>query len=120
MKTIIKILVNAIAVYITAHLLHGVHLTGFWGAVIVAAVLALLNATLRPLLVLLTLPATILSLGLFLLAINAFVIMAASYLLDDFKVDGFWWALLFSIILSFINSILEGIVGIKEQPNNDN
>jgi putative membrane protein len=79
------------------------------GAVIVAAVLALLDAVIKPIMVILTLPVTFITLGLFLLVINACVILLASKIVPGFLVDGFWWALLFSIILALINSILEGI-----------
>lgn len=117
MKFLVKLAINAIAVYLTAYILRGVHLDGFWGAFIVALVLAILNATIRPILIFSTIPATIVTLGLFLLVINAVVIMLADWLLDGFKVDGFLWALLFSIILSIINSILSGLILDKEQPN---
>ena len=79
------------------------------GAIIVAAVLALLDAVVKPVMVILTLPVTVLTMGLFLLVINACVILLASEIVPGFTVDGFWWALLFSIILSVINSILESI-----------
>jgi len=76
-------------------------------AVIVAAVLALLNAFIKPLIILLTIPFTLFSFGLFLLVINAGMILLASYIVPSFEVDGFWWALLFSIVLWAINSIFE-------------
>ncbi|MDX2002148.1 MAG: phage holin family protein [Chitinophagales bacterium] len=117
MKFLITILVNAVAVYLTAILLPGVYLQGFWGAIIVALVLALLNATLKPLLIILTIPATIFTFGLFLLVVNALVIMAADWLLDGFDVRTFWWALLFSLILSVINSLLEDFVFDKDKEN---
>ncbi len=104
-----RILVSGLAVLITAYLLPGVDVDGMLGAVIVAAVLALLDAVVKPILVILTLPVTFLTLGLFLLVINAGVILLASKIVPGFTVDGFWRALLFSIILSVINSILAGI-----------
>ena len=105
---ILKLILNALAVIITAYLLPGVHLTDFWYAVILAAFLALLNVSVKPVLIFLTIPATIISLGLFLLVINAFIIIIASWILEpNFKVDGFWWALLFSILLSVIGSLFE-------------
>ena len=119
MRFLVKLLVNALAVYLTATLLKGVHLNDFWTAVIVALVLVLLNATLKPILVILTIPATILTLGLFLVVINAIIILAASWLLaPKFSVDNFWWALLFSIILSFINSILQGLIMTDDRQGN--
>lgn len=104
-----RILISGLAVLITAYLLPGVKVDGMLGAVIVAAVLALLDAVIKPIMVILTLPVTFITLGLFLLVINACVILLASKIVPGFLVDGFWWALLFSIILALINSILEGI-----------
>lgn len=86
-------------------------------ALIVAAVLALLNAVLKPLLVILTIPVTVFTFGLFLLVINALIILTADWMLADFTVNGFWWALLFSIILSIITSIFEGLNSNYENRN---
>lgn len=108
MDFIIKLFLNAIAVVITAYILPGVHLESFWYAILLAAVLSLLNVSIKPILIVLTIPATIFSLGLFLLVINAFIILIADWIITDgFNVDGFWWALLFSIVLSVINSIFD-------------
>lgn len=107
LKIFFKIIVSALAVFITSWLLPGVHVDGFITALIVAASLALLNYLIKPLLIILTIPVTIVTFGLFLLAINAFIILIASHYIDGFKVDGFWWALLFSIILSLVTSLLE-------------
>ncbi len=109
MNLLIKLLVNGLAVLITSYLLPGVTVSGMLGAVIVAAVLALLDAILKPIMIVLTLPVTVLSLGLFLLVINALVILLASRLVPGFRVDGFWWALLFSIILAIVSSLLERV-----------
>jgi putative membrane protein len=106
-KIIAQILVSGLAVIISSYLLPGVHVADFITAVIVAAVLALLNAFIRPILIVLTLPITVLTLGFFLLVINALIILLTSHLVKGFTVDGFWWALLFSIILSIINSFFE-------------
>jgi len=107
MKYIFKIIVTSFAVVITAYLLKGIHVPNFTTAIVIAFVLTLLNIFLRPLLIILTIPATIFSLGLFLLVINAFIILLASSLVPEFKVDSFWWALAFSIILSVVSYILE-------------
>lgn len=108
MDFIIKLFLNAIAVVITAYILPGVHLESFWYAILLAAVLSLLNVSIKPILIVLTIPATIFSLGLFLLVINAFIILIADWIIaDGFNVAGFWWALLFSIVLSVINSIFD-------------
>lgn len=109
MKFLIKILVTSLAVLFSSYLLPGVVVANFTTAIIVAIVIALLNTFLKPILILLTIPVTVLTLGLFLLVINAFIILLTSELVSGFRVDGFWWALLFSIILAVITSILESI-----------
>jgi len=106
MNILLRILISGIAIIVTSYLLPGVHIESFLSAVIVAAVLALLNSILKPFLVVLTIPVTILTLGLFLLVINALIILIASSIVPGFIVDGFWWALIFSIILSFISYLL--------------
>ncbi|MFD1616498.1 phage holin family protein [Gelatiniphilus marinus] len=110
MKLLIKLLLNAVAVFILAHLLSGVHVNGYVGALIVAVVLSILNVIVKPILVIFTLPATILTLGLFLLVINAIIILLADKLVNGFSVDSFWWALLFSILLSILESILHSLL----------
>jgi len=106
MKTILRMLLTAVAVMVIANFLPGVEITDFTNAMFVAIVLGFLRITVQPLLVLLTLPATILTLGLFLLVINAVIIMLAGYFVDGFTVNGFWIAFLFSILLSVFQSIL--------------
>lgn len=104
---LLRLIINSLSVFFTAWILQeGVHLAGFFAAIIVALVLALLNAFLKPLLILFTLPATIFTFGLFLFVINALIILLASNLVGGFQVDNFWWALLFSLILTFVNSLL--------------
>jgi len=107
MNMIIKLLLNALLVFALAWALPGVHVAGFWTALIVAIILGLLNIFVKPILVIITIPVTILTLGLFLLVINALVIQLAAWLVDDFSVNNFWWALLFSLILSVLNSAFE-------------
>ena len=107
MRFLVKILVTGLAVLITSYLLKGVHVPDMITAVIVAAVLAVLNAFVKPVLIILTIPLTIFTLGFFLLVINAFIIMLAGKIVPGFTVDSFWWALLFSIVLSIINSLFE-------------
>ncbi len=111
MNFIIKVLLSALAVMLSAYLLPGVSVASFGTAIILALVLALLNATLKPLLIILTIPVTILTLGLFLLVINALIILAADALIAGFEVDGFLWALIFSIILSIVMAVFESIAG---------
>ncbi len=104
---LIKILVSSLAVLITAHFMHTVSLEGYTSAIIVAFVLSVLNAFLKPALIFLTIPVTVMSLGLFLLVINAFIIQITAYFVAGFEVKGFWAALFFSIVLSVITWFLE-------------
>ncbi len=110
MKFILRLLLSALAVVLLANILPGVHVATYGIAILVALVLSLLNMLVKPLLVILTLPVTILTLGLFLLVINALIIMLASSLITGFDVDGFWWALLFSLLLSVLHSILFAVL----------
>ncbi len=107
MGFLIKVLVSSIAVVITAYLLGGVTVPDFTTAIVVAFVLGVLNMVLKPVLIILTIPVTIFSLGLFLLVINAFIIQLTGVIVSGFVVDSFWWALLFSIILSIVTWFLE-------------
>ena len=107
MKILIKFLFTAIAVFVTGYLLPGIEVETLVVALVVAVVLALLNTFVKPLLVVFTIPITILTLGLFLLVINAVIILIAGYFVDGFYVANFWWALLFSVIVSVIMSIYD-------------
>ncbi len=111
----VRVLISSIAVLISAYMLPHVDIVSWQAAIMLAILLSFLNAFLKPILVILTLPVTIFSLGLFLLVINAGIIIMADYLLDEFKVDGFFWALLFSLILSIVNSVLEGLLGTNQK-----
>lgn len=110
MKFLLKWLVATLAIVITAYLLPGITITGLFAALVTALVLGLVNAILRPILILLTLPINILTLGLFTLVINAFLIMLVSWLVPGFAVANFWWALLFSIVLALVIFVLNRIV----------
>lgn len=99
-------LIAAVAVIISAYLLPGVTVEGFFAALVAALVLGLVNAFLRPVLLILTLPITIFTLGLFYLVINALLIMLTDAIVPGFDVRSFWWALLFGLVLSVINSVL--------------
>lgn len=103
-------IVSGLAIFLSAYLLSGVHVDGFATALIVAVVLGIVNAILKPILIILTLPINILTLGLFTLVINALLILLITGLIPGFKVDGFWWAFLFGLVLSVVNSILHGLV----------
>lgn len=106
MEILINLLLNGIAVYITANLLSGVRLDNFGTALVVAVVLSLVNIFVKPLLILFTLPVNILTLGLFMFVINALVILLVDSLVGGFSVDGFWWALGFSLILSLVGFVI--------------
>lgn len=110
MKLILRLLLTAVAVVILAKILPGVSVDGYFSAVIVAIVLALLRLTVRPILIVLTLPVTIVTLGLFLLIINAIIILLADFFINGFDVRNIWWALLFSLLLSFLQSLLYSIL----------
>ena len=110
-RFLINTLISSVAVMICAYLLPGVEVSGFLNAFFVAISLALLNQFVKPLLILLTIPATILTLGLFLFVINALIIMLADWIIDGFQVNSFIWALLFSLALSAITSILDALMG---------
>ena len=110
MNLIIRLLVNAFAVFVLAYLLTGVSLDGYVSALIVAVVLSVLNLFVKPVLIILTLPVTIFTLGFFLLVINALIILIADKLIDGFGVSSFWTAMLFSILLSILQSILHSLL----------
>lgn len=107
MRMIISFLLTALIVLGLAYLLPGIEVNGFFGAILVALVLGILNAFVRPILIFLTLPATLITFGLFIWIINAVIILIASWLLKDyFHVANFWWALLFSFLLSVVVSLV--------------
>ena len=109
MNFILRLLISGIIAYVLAKILSGVHISNVTTAIIFALVLACLNAIVKPILVLLTLPITVVTLGLFLFVINALIILLADKLLDGIRVDGFWWALIFSVILSVFSSALNAV-----------
>ena len=113
MSWIVRLLLSAVSVIIASYILRGVHVDGYFTAIIIAIVIALLNFFLRPLLVILTIPVTILTFGLFLLVINAIIVLIADEFISGFVVDGLGWALLFSLIVSFVNYLL----GVKQVEN---
>ncbi len=110
MNYILKILLSAVAVVLLAKLIPGVTVDTYTTAIWVAFLIGILDSFLKPVLVILTLPVTVITLGLFLFVINAVLILLASNWIEDFTVDGFWVALLFSILLSFFQSILYKVI----------
>lgn len=106
MKFILRLLLSAVAVVILSKVLPNVAVDTYVTAIIVAIALSLLNFIVKPIMVILTLPITIVTFGLFLLVINACIIMLADYFVDGFTVNGWLWAIIFSLLLSFLQSIL--------------
>ena len=103
---IINILIGAVAVFATAYVLPGVHVSGFLAALVAAIFLGVTNTFVKPFIILLTLPINILTLGLFTFVINGLLVMLVATIVPGFSVDGFWWAVLFSIIMSLVNIFL--------------
>jgi putative membrane protein len=112
-----KVIISTLAVLLVGSILPGVHVENVLVALLVALVLAFLNSIVKPLLILLTLPITLFTLGFFLLVINALIILIADKLIDQFSVDSFWTALFFSIILSLVTSVFESLAGNKNREN---
>lgn len=110
-KFLTKILITTLAALAVAYVLNGVHIDNFVTAFILSLVLALLNTFIKPVLILLTLPITVVTMGLFLLIINVFIIKLAASLVPGFSVAGWWSALLFSLLLSIFTAIIESLVG---------
>lgn len=115
MNGIIRFLLTGLAVLLTAYLLPGVHVENYSYALLVAVVLSIANVLVKPILIIFTIPLTVLTLGLFLLVINALIILIVDYFVPGFNVDGFWWALAFSLILSVFNSMFTDLT--KEKKN---
>jgi len=107
MKTLIHFVVSAIAILITAYVLPGVYVDGLFAALVLAVILGVINTFIRPVLVVLTLPLSIVTLGLFVLVINALLVMLASYIVPGFTVAGFWYAFLFGIVLAIVSYVLQ-------------
>jgi putative membrane protein len=106
MNILISWLVSALVILTASYILPGVHVENFTAALVTAIVLGVINLFIKPFILLLTLPITLVTFGLFALVINAALILLAGSVVPGFTVDGFWWALLFSIVLSLINAFL--------------
>ena len=106
MNFILRLLVTALVAFALAQFLKGIHVDTYWTALVFALVLAILNVLVKPILIILTLPLTIVTLGLFLFVVNALVVLLASRFVDGFKIDNFWWGLLFALLLSLVTSVL--------------
>lgn len=114
MNLLIRLFITALVAYGLSTVLSGVHIPQFTTALILALVLALLNTFIKPILVILTFPITIITLGLFLFVINALIILLADKFMDGIKIDGFWWALLFSLLLSVVSSFAQSLFTKKD------
>ncbi len=106
MQILISLLLSSLAIFVTAYILPGVHVDTFMSAVVMAIVLGAINAFVKPVLVFFTLPINILTLGLFLVVINAIVVLLAAAITPGFTIDGFLWAIIFSVIVSIVGTIL--------------
>lgn len=116
MNGLIRFLLSGLAVMLTSYLLQkGVHVEHYGYALLVAIVISIANVVVKPILILFTIPITVVTLGLFLLVINAVIILLVDYLVPGFQVDGFWWALGFSLILSIFNSIIADMTKEKKR-----
>lgn len=110
MELLLVWILNAVALLIVAYILPGINVASFGSALIAALVLGLLNTLVKPVLILLTLPITVVTLGLFLLVLNALVFWFAGSVLKGFHVNGFWWALLGALVYSIVSGLLSGLL----------
>ena len=110
-RFLIHWLIITLALWVTAYILPGVHVGSYQALAVAAIVLGLVNALIRPILTILTLPITILTLGLFYLVVNGCTFLLASKMVPGFQVDGFWWAVLGALVVSIISSFVGGFAG---------
>lgn len=110
MEILINWIVNAMIVFSVAYVMPGAHVDSFVTALVVALVLGIVNAILKPILIILTLPITIITLGLFTLVLNALLILLVSKIVPGFTINGFLWALVFGIVLSIANTFIHSFL----------
>jgi putative membrane protein len=110
MKLLLHLQISSLAVFVAASILPGIHIDNWLTIVLVAIVLGIVNSALKPILVIISLPVTILTLGLFLLVINALLVFLTAWLIPGFAVDGWLSAILFSLIVSLVSSVLQSLV----------
>lgn len=113
MSILLSIIINTIAVLVTAYILPGIHISSFFTGLVVAIVLGIVNTILRPIIFILTLPINILTLGLFSFVIMGLLVYLVSAIVPGFKVDNFGWAILFALIVALINWFLWKIIPYK-------
>ena len=106
MNFLLRIVITAVVAFALSYILPGIHIDSFWTAIKLSLVLAVFNFLLKPILIILTLPITIVTFGLFLFIINALIVWFVGHLVGGFHIDGFFWALLFSLLLSLLTSLL--------------
>ena len=110
---ILRWLIASVAIIFTGFLVPGVTVASFWTALWLAIFLAVINIILKPILIVLTLPINILTLGLFTFVINAILILIASSVIKGFEINGFWVAMLFSVVLSIVSYVLNVVIDLK-------
>src|SRR5204862_5007006 len=115
MRFLARLLLNGVAISVAAWLLPGVHISGPFPALIAGVILGFVNAIVRPVLFFLTLPLTLVTLGLFIFVLNAICFGLTAWLVPGFSVDGFWWALLGALLVSIVSWILNGLFVGKRQ-----
>ncbi|HTI40948.1 MAG TPA: phage holin family protein [Vicinamibacterales bacterium] len=116
MRFLARLLLNGVAIIVAAWLLPGIHITGPVPALVAGVILGFVNAIVRPVLFLLTLPFTLITLGLFIFVLNAICFGLTAWLVPGFSVDGFWWALLGALLVSIVSWMLNGVfVGSRER-----
>ncbi len=106
MNFLLRILITGLVAFGLAHFLKGIHVDTYWTALVFAVILAVLNVLVKPILVLLTFPITVVTLGLFLFVVNTLVVLLASRFVRGFSIDNFWWGLIFAFLLSLICSVI--------------
>lgn len=116
MNFLINLLVTAVSAFLLAEYIFvdGVHIDGFLPALIFSLIFGIVNSIVKPILVILTIPVSVITLGLFIFVINALMVLLAAYFVSGIEIDSFWWALGFSILLAIVSSVLGSLVGVKK------
>ena len=109
MSFLIRLLLNGCAIVVAAWLLPGLHLSGASAALVAGAILGLVNALVRPVLLFFTFPLTIVTLGLFIFVVNALCLALTAWIVPGFSVDGFWWAMVGAVVVSMVSWVLNGV-----------
>ena len=110
MRFLARLVLNGVAIILAAYVLPGIHIAGFFAALVAGVILGFVNAIVRPVLFFLTLPLTLITLGLFIFVLNAICFALTAWLVPGFSVDGFWWAIFGALLVSIVSWILNGIV----------